>query len=151
VDAGTTFNGHGRGECQWGTQRWAASQGRDYVWITNHYYNDDGDPSGARSGILQTPGPDFTLEATPSSQAVAAGDSAACTVTVTALNGFTGTVSLSASGLPAGATASLDPPFVTGHGASNLSVVTSASTPAGSYTISITGTNGTLTTRLQSR
>jgi hypothetical protein len=145
VDAGTTFNGHGRGECQWGTQRWAASQGRDYVWITNHYYNDDGNPSGARSGILQTPGPDFTLEATPSSQAVAAGDRAACTVTVTALNGFTGTVSLSASGLPAGATASLDPPFVTGHGASNLSVVTSASTPAGSYTISITGTNGTLT------
>src|SRR5262249_47053658 len=33
VDAGQTFNGHGRGECQWGTQRWALNQLKDYVWI----------------------------------------------------------------------------------------------------------------------
>jgi hypothetical protein len=55
VDAGQTFNGHGRGMCQWGTQRWAVNQGRDYVWIVNHYYNNNGSPSGARSGVLQTP------------------------------------------------------------------------------------------------
>jgi hypothetical protein len=145
VDAGTTFNGHGRGECQWGTQRWAANQGRDYVWITNHYYNDNGNPSGARSGILQTPGPDFTLGASPSSQTVTAGGSAAYTVTVTAVNGFTGTVGLSASGLPAGASASFNPATVTGSGTSSLSVATSAATPAGSYTITITGNGGTLT------
>src|SRR6266850_4134764 len=36
VDAGQTFNGHGRGMCQWGTQRWATNQGRDYVWIVDH-------------------------------------------------------------------------------------------------------------------
>jgi hypothetical protein len=59
VDAGTTFNGHGRGMCQWGTQRWAANQGRDYLWIVNHYYNDNGNPSGARSGVLQPPASDF--------------------------------------------------------------------------------------------
>ena len=53
VDAGQTFNGHGRGMCQWGTQRWAINQGRDYVWIVNHYYNNNGSPSGARSGVLQ--------------------------------------------------------------------------------------------------
>jgi hypothetical protein len=145
VDAGTTFNGHGRGECQWGTQRWAANQARDYVWITNHYYNDNGNPSGARNGILQTPGPDFTLGVSPSSQTVAAGGSAAYTVTVTAVNGFAGSVSLSASGLPPGATASFNPASVTGSGTSNLTVTTSASTPAGSYTITITGTSGTLT------
>ena len=62
VDAGTTFNGHGRGMCQWGTQRWAANQGRDYLWIVNHYYNDNGNPSGARSGVLQPPASSlFTL------------------------------------------------------------------------------------------
>jgi hypothetical protein len=145
VDAGTTFNGHGRGECQWGTQRWAANQGRDYVWITNHYYNDNGNPSGARNGVLQTPGPDFTLGASPSSQTVAAGGGAAYTVTVTAVNGFTGTVGLSASGLPAGATATFNPASVTGSGTSSLGVATTASTPPGSYPITITGTSGTLT------
>jgi hypothetical protein len=145
VDAGTTFNGHGRGECQWGTQRWAANQAKDYVWITNHYYNDNGNPSGARSGVLQTPGPDFTLGASPSSQTVAAGGSVAYTVTVTAVNGFSGTVDLSASGLPAGATATFNPASVTGSGTSSLSVATTTSTPAGSYTIAITGTSGTLT------
>src|SRR5262249_44355043 len=145
VDAGSAFNGHGRGECQWGTQRWSANQAKDYVWITNHYYNDNGSPSGARNGILQTPGPDFTLGASPASQTVAAGASAAYTVTVTAVNGFADTVGLSAAGLPAGATASFDPASVTGSGTSSLSVTTSASTPPGSYTITITGTSPTLT------
>jgi hypothetical protein len=145
VDAGAAFNGHGRGECQWGTQRWSANQAKDYVWITNHYYNDNGNPSGARNGILQTPGPDFTLGASPSSQTVAAGASAAYTVTVTGVNGFADSVGLSASGLPAGATASFDPASVTGSGTSSLSVTTSASTPPGSYTITITGASATLT------
>jgi hypothetical protein len=55
VDAGQTFNGHGRGMCQWGTQRWAVNQARDYLWIVDHYYNNNGSPSGARSGVLQVP------------------------------------------------------------------------------------------------
>jgi hypothetical protein len=59
VDAGTAFNGHGRGMCQWGTQRWAANQGRNYAWIVNHYYNDNGSPAGSRSGVLQMPGSAF--------------------------------------------------------------------------------------------
>jgi hypothetical protein len=42
--------------CQWGTQRWAANQGRNFVWIVDHYYNDNGRPAGARSGVLQLPG-----------------------------------------------------------------------------------------------
>ncbi len=29
--------GHGRGMCQWGTQRWS-NEGKDYKWITDHYY-----------------------------------------------------------------------------------------------------------------
>jgi hypothetical protein len=144
VDAGSAFNGHGRGECQWGTQRWSANQGKDYVWITNHYYNDNGNPSGARNGILQTPGPDFTLGASPSSRTVVAGVTAAYTVTVTGVNGFADPVGLTASGLPTGATASFDPASVTGSGTSNLTVTTAASTPPGSYTITVTGTSATL-------
>jgi len=54
VDAGQTFNGHGRGMCQWGTQRWSVNQGKDFIWIVNHYYNDNGSGTGLRTGILQS-------------------------------------------------------------------------------------------------
>lgn len=53
VDTGQTFFGHGRGMCQWGSQRWSINQGKDFVWIVNHYYNANGNPSLNRSGILQ--------------------------------------------------------------------------------------------------
>lgn len=36
--SGQPLNGHGRGTCQWGTQRWASQQGKTYDWIVTHYY-----------------------------------------------------------------------------------------------------------------
>ena len=39
VCAGHDRYGHGRGMCQWGTQRWASNQSKTYDWITDHYYN----------------------------------------------------------------------------------------------------------------
>lgn len=42
VCCGTTLNGHGRGMCQWGTQRWATNQGKTYDWICDHYYSNYG-------------------------------------------------------------------------------------------------------------
>jgi hypothetical protein len=90
--------------------------------------------------------PNFTLSASPSSQSVVAGASVNYTVSVSPQNGFTGTVSLSASGLPSGATDSFSPASISGgSGSSTLEVFTSASTPTGTYTLTITGTNGTLT------
>ena len=35
---GSPGNGHGRGMCQWGTSRWA-TQGKEWNWITDHYYS----------------------------------------------------------------------------------------------------------------
>jgi hypothetical protein len=90
--------------------------------------------------------PNFSLSASPSSQTVTAGNGTSYTATVTPSGGFTGNVSLSASGLPAGASASFSPnPVTGGSGTSTMSVSTSASTPAGSYTLTITGTSGSLT------
>jgi hypothetical protein len=60
VDVGTTYFGHGRGMCQWGSQRWSINQGKDFVWIVNHYYNANGNPSGLRTGVFQM-GPDTLL------------------------------------------------------------------------------------------
>jgi len=55
VCSGTTCYGHGRGMCQWGTQRWAANQSQLWKWIVNHYYNDNNNPSGLRSAYMTSP------------------------------------------------------------------------------------------------
>jgi len=90
------------------------------------------------------PVPNFSVSASPSSQSTAQGGKAAYTVSISALNGFTDTVNFSASGLPSGASASFVPASVTGSGSAALTVTTSASTPVGSYTLSITGATATL-------
>lgn len=88
----------------------------------------------------------FTLGASPSSQAVAPGDNATYTATVTGQGNFSGTVSLSISGLPAGATASFSAATITSGGNSTLTIVTSSSTPTGTYPLTLTGYSmGTVT------
>ena len=89
--------------------------------------------------------PDFSLSASPGSATVSAGTSASYTVSVAASGGFSSTVSLSVSGLPTGATAAFTPQSLTGSGNSGLSISTSSSTPAGTYTLTITGQGGVLT------
>jgi subtilisin family serine protease len=83
----------------------------------------------------------YALIASPSSQSVTAGGSTSYTVTI-ARNGFSTPVSLTASGLPAGSTASFSPNPA--NGSSTMTLTTSASTPPGSYTLTITGTAGTV-------
>lgn len=88
--------------------------------------------------------PDFSVSASPGSQSVTPGGKASYTVSLGALNGFSGTVSLAASGLPSGATASFSPPSISGSGSSTLNISTSSSTAAGSFTITLAGTSGSL-------
>jgi hypothetical protein len=66
-------------------------------------------------------------------------------VAVSDVGGFSGPVSLSVSGLPAGASANFNPASVIGSGSSTLSVSTSSATPLGSYTLTITGVSGAVT------
>jgi len=87
---------------------------------------------------------DFSVTATPSSNTTTPGAPAGYTVNVTALSGFTGTVALTVSGLPAGATGTFTPQTVTGSGASALAVSTGVTTPAGTYSLTIRGTSGPL-------
>ncbi len=53
-DSGHTCSGHGRGMCQWGTQR-SALQGQLWNWIEDHYYNNNGSPGGLRSASMTSP------------------------------------------------------------------------------------------------
>ncbi|MGD0136085.1 MAG: discoidin domain-containing protein, partial [Bryobacteraceae bacterium] len=95
-------------------------------------------------GPQGNPAAGFTLSASPASATVTAGGTASYTATVTALYGFTGAVTMSASGLPTGATAVFSPATVSGAGTSAVSLLTTASTPAGTYTVTLTGTSGAL-------
>ena len=93
--------------------------------------------------------PDFTLGVNPVGQSVQQGQPAVYSVTVAATGGFTGGVSLAASGRPTGAATAFSPATVTlsssaTSGTSTLTVSTASSTPAGSYPITITGASGKL-------
>jgi len=85
---------------------------------------------------------DFSLSANPSSLTVAQGNSGTSTITVTPVNGFNGSVNLTASGLPNGVTAQFNPnPTTT---TSTLTLTVSATAATGTSTITITGTSGSL-------
>jgi uncharacterized membrane protein len=88
---------------------------------------------------------DFSLAAAPDTQNVTASVGTSFAVAVTTNNGFGGMVILSVSGLPAGASASFNPTSLSVSGTSTLSLTTSNTTPGGSYTLTITGTSGSLT------
>ncbi len=85
---------------------------------------------------------DFTLTGTPASRTVVPGGSTTYTATVSPVNGFTGSVAFSVTGLPSGATATFNPVSVTTSGTTTMSVSTTAATPPGSYPLTIRGTSG---------
>ncbi|GAA1658214.1 hypothetical protein GCM10009679_74250 [Saccharothrix algeriensis] len=89
---------------------------------------------------------DFSITASPASGSVNPGSAVTSTVSTALTAGSAQTVNLSASGLPTGATASFSPSSVTTGGSATLTISTSASTPAGTYPVTITGT-GTGATR----
>jgi hypothetical protein len=88
--------------------------------------------------------PDFVLSLAPVSRNVSQGKGSTYTATVTPSNGFSGTVTLGATGLPTGVSATFVPPTITGSGSGIVNVFTTAATAPGSYTITVTGTSGTL-------
>ena len=88
------------------------------------------------------PAPDFAIAASPTSASVTQGASATETITVSPQNGFSGSVALSASGLPSGVTASFNPASTTGT--STLTLAASAAAATGTATVTITGTSGSL-------
>src|ERR1700728_3690734 len=87
--------------------------------------------------------PSFTLSDSPSSLTITQGSSGNSTITVTDVGGFTGSVTLAASGLPTGVTAA----FGTNptSGTSVLTLTASSTATTGAATVTITGTSGSLT------
>jgi hypothetical protein len=97
----------------------------------------------AAVNLVVAPPPDFSLAASPSSRTVSPGGTVSYTVSVGALNGFTGAVALTLSGLTASqATWSFSSASVNAPGTSTLAITTSISIAAGTYALSITGSGG---------
>ncbi|GGU27642.1 hypothetical protein GCM10010178_19820 [Lentzea flava] len=92
------------------------------------------------------PANDFSVAVSPASGSVAPGSSASTTVQTQTTSGQPQTVQLSASGLPSGATASFSPASVTTGANSALTISTSASTPAGTYPVTIQAAGATTKT-----
>ena len=121
-------------------------------WYTTEYQPTDGSFNWhTRIGSFKFVGcgsttPDFYLTTSPPSRTIAPGGSTNYSVTVNPVNGYNKTVSLTLSGCPSGATCSISPSSVgPPYNPSTLSVSTPSSIAPGNYTITITGTDGTLT------
>jgi hypothetical protein len=150
-----TFFGQ-RDGASW-TFRWAAPSedvGPVTFYVAGNQANGDGNTSGDNiyftfnTSTFKPPTPDFGVTLAPASRAVVPGGSAAYTATVTPSNGFTGQVALSLSGLPAGATADIQPPAVNLSDATpktaTVNVSTTASTPNGSFPLTLEAAGGSL-------
>ncbi len=90
--------------------------------------------------------PGFGLSAAPAALSVQQGNQGNSTITSTISGGFNGAISLSAAGMPAGTTVSFNPQTIVapGSGNSSMSITVGASTPAGTYPITVTGNGGGL-------
>ncbi len=85
---------------------------------------------------------EFSLSANPTSQIITAGASGTYTISVAAVNGFTGTVSLNASSSNSNIVANFDTTTITGgSGSAVLTASTTSATPAGSATITVTASD----------
>jgi subtilisin family serine protease len=127
---------------------WSPTQVRDYL-VSNSTPNVVTNPgTGTANRLLfvvndgTPPANDFSVSVSPTSGSVAAGSSVTTTVNTATTAGSAQSVSLSASGLPAGATPSFSPASVTSGGSSTLTISTTASVTNGTYPITVTGTGG---------
>lgn len=92
-----------------------------------------------------TPADDFTLTATPASGTVTVGGTVSTTIAGTVTRGAAQPVALTASGAPAGATASFTPANISSNGSATLTINVGPTTLAGDYTITVLGTgNGVI-------
>src|SRR5438309_2386661 len=118
-------------------------------WYTNEYIPANGIFNWrTRIGTFRLPNcgvpDDFSISANPTSLSLVQGQSGTSTISTAVTSGSAQTVSLSTSGVPSGATASLDPTSVTAGASSTLTLGAGSATP-GTYTVTVTGTGTSAT------
>ena len=101
---------------------------------------------GSSSTTLKQSVEDFSTSASPTSRTIGRGHSGTYALTLTPVNGFTGSVSLSCSGEPINTTCSVSPSQVTLNGTSSaqatVTVTVAKSATTGTHTLTLKGTAG---------
>ncbi|MGD0831978.1 MAG: glycoside hydrolase family 6 protein, partial [Terracidiphilus sp.] len=99
----------------------------------------------ATLALTVTARPEFTISVSPATLSLPPNTNPTVTLTVTYVGGLTGSVALSASGLPSGVQANFAPSSLNSPGGTIVVNFNSqTSTPSGTYNILLTGTDGTL-------
>jgi endoglucanase len=129
---------------------WALNGNDDYGLLDNNW---DSQPASAQKQSLlatiqfplgvATTTPSFTLNSSSSSVTLTQGSGDSFVVAIDGANGFAGNVTLAASGLPSGVTAVFGSNPVSG--ATIVSFSASSTAPAGTSTVTVSGTSGNLT------
>lgn len=100
---------------------------------------------GSVSSVAAASGPDFSISASPTSRTIERGGTADYDIHIQALNGFTGTVTLTDTDPFAKTVPSFSSTTVTGSGDVTFSVFSNGNeTPTGTATLTVTGTSGSL-------
>ena len=150
---GSIINGTGS---QTSSNRWGdyTSMNLDPVddctfWFVNQYLPvSSGNGWRLRIGAFkfaECGAPDFSLGASPLDRSICAGQTADFTVNVGSISGYAGAVTLSASGQPAGATATFGTNPVTPPGSSLLTIGATGAAVGGLYPIQVQGQAGPTT------
>src|SRR5947207_2719656 len=143
----------GRNQSRWGDYSAMAIDPSDdcTFWYTNEYLSSNGAfnwktrvASFKLPGCAASAGNDFSISASPTSLSLVQGASGSISISTALTSGTAGTVSLAVSGVPSGASASLNPGSVTAGGSATLNV-SAGSAAAGTYTLTVTGTEGSVT------
>ncbi|MEJ5165663.1 MAG: SpoIID/LytB domain-containing protein [Thermoanaerobaculia bacterium] len=132
--------GHGRGMCQWGTQRWAASNSKLWKWIVNHYYNNLGSGSGLRTAYVTSP---FSINSvTPIPSTIYPGDSFTINLNVTSFAEITHSQIMIGASLYNPSTGYISDPandnkitLIPGSNSPSRQFATSSSIPEGTYNL----------------
>jgi hypothetical protein len=155
---GVLFSGPGSQTGSQGLNRWGdyTSMSIDPTddctfWYTNQYQPSNGEFNWrTRIGSFKLAGcgsgatSDFSISASPTSLSVPQGGSGAITINTAVTSGSAETISLTASGQPAGSV-SFVPASVAGGGSSTMTVAVDPAAAVGTYTTTATGTSASAT------
>lgn len=112
-------------------------------------YGGDSNCTLSSSGAINQSVSDFVISVSPASQTITPGQSAVYALTLASAKGLSGNVSLGCSGGPANSTCSITPASVTLNGTATVTakatLLTSANSNYGAFTVVITGELGALT------
>jgi hypothetical protein len=92
--------------------------------------------------VVFNPSGDFSMLASPTSLTAAQGATGSSTVSATATSGFSSAVSLSASALPTGITASFSPASVSPPASAAITLSVAPTVAPGTYSLTVTGNGG---------